>query len=214
MGLAKLPAVRRLRFYLASASPRRRELLRQIGIEPVLVPGCVDERAVEGEPPRVVVLRLAEAKARHAAGRLVEAAPGVLLAADTAVVIDGTCLGKPADPAEAAAMLRQLRGRVHEVSTGVFVMSTDGLRSCGGVDTTRVRFRPYDDATIDAYVASGEGDDKAGAYGIQGRGVLLVEHIEGSWSNVVGLPLERLTEWLSAIGVDLWDLIDGSRAPA
>jgi septum formation protein len=203
-----------LRFYLASASPRRRELLRQIGIDPVLMPADLDEQAAAGEPPRIVVLRLAEAKASHAARRLEAAAPGVLLAADTAVVIDGVCLGKPASPDDAAAMLRRLRGRTHEVLTGVFIMTTDGRRSVGGVDTTRVQFRRYDDATIGAYVASGEGNDKAGAYGIQGRGVLLVEHIAGSWSNVVGLPLERLSGWMSGIGIDLWDLIDGPHAPA
>jgi septum formation protein len=200
-----------MRVYLASASPRRLELLRRIGIDPVLMPTTLDERAVAGESPRALVLRLAEAKAREAAGRLAGAAPGIVLAADTAVVIDGVCLGKPASADEAAAMLRRLRGRAHEVLTGVFVMRTQGPRSAGGVDATRVRFRAYDDATIAAYVATGEGLDKAGAYGIQGRGVLLVEHIEGSWSNVVGLPLERLPEWTSDLDVDLWELITGPR---
>jgi septum formation protein len=206
--------MKRLRLYLASASPRRRELLRQIGIDPVLMPARVDEQPAAGETPREVVRRLAEAKARHAAGRLDPSAHGVLLAADTAVVVDGACLGKPANRDDAAAMLWRLRGREHEVMTGVFVMTTDGGHSAGGVDTTRVRFQRYDDATITAYVATGEGDDKAGAYGIQGRGVLLVDRIEGSWSNVVGLPLERLAGWLSALGIDLWELIDRPAAPA
>jgi septum formation protein len=206
--------MKRLRLYLASASPRRRDLLRQIGVDPVLMPVCVDERPAAEETPRVVVRRLAEAKARLAARDLDPSAHGVLLAADTAVVIDGVCLGKPADRDDAAAMLRRLRGREHAVLTGVFVMSVDGRRAVGGVDTTRVRFRRYDDATIAAYVASGEGDDKAGAYGIQGRGVLLVDQIEGSWSNVVGLPLERLLGWMAGVGIDLWDLIDGPHTPA
>jgi septum formation protein len=203
-----------MRVYLASASPRRRELLQRIGIDPVLVPGTLDERPAPGESPRALVRRLAEAKAREAAGRLAGAAPGIVLAADTAVVIDGACLGKPANETEAAAMLRRLRGRTHEVVTGVFLMRDRGARWAGGVDATRVSFRTYDDATIDAYVATGEGLDKAGAYGIQGRGVLLVDHIEGSWSNVVGLPLERLPGLAGELDVDLWDLIAAAGRPA
>ena len=197
-----------LRFYLASASPRRRELLRQIGIDPIVTPADVDERVEAGESPESFVRRLAEAKARAAAQRLTGGGPGLLLAADTSVVIDGESLGKPADAAESAAMLRRLRGRTHEVLTGVFLLRTDDGRSLGEVDTTRVRFRSFDEATLAAYVRSGEGVDKAGAYGIQGRGVLLVEGIEGSWSNVVGLPLERLPDWVSRLGVELANWID------
>jgi septum formation protein len=206
--VAKLPSVSTLRLYLASASPRRRRLLRQIGIEPVIVASSPEERALPGEPPRDLVRRLAEVKGRHAAGRLSAEVPGVVLAADTAVVIDGACLGKPSGPDEAAAMLRRLRGRSHEVLTGVFLMRTDRELSLSDLDSTRVHFRRYDEATIEAYVATGEASDKAGAYGIQGRGVLLAERIEGSWSNVVGLPLERLPAWTARIGVDLWELTD------
>jgi septum formation protein len=104
-------------------------------------------------------------------------------------------------------MLRRLRGRAHEVLTGVFLSTPDGNRSFTGVALTRVHFRDVDDASIAAYVASGETTDKAGAYGIQGRGALLVDRIEGSWSNVVGLPLERLPAWAAQIGIDLWELI-------
>jgi len=192
-----------LRFYLASASPRRLELLRQIGIDPIVAPANVDERVRAGEAPEHFVRRLAERKARAAAERLADATDGLLLAADTAVVIDGESLGKPTDPAESAAMLRRLRGRTHEVLTAVFLLRTDDGRSVGEVDSTRVHFRPFDDATVAVYVRSGEGVDKAGAYAIQGRGVLLVERIEGSWSNVVGLPLERLPDWVSRLGIDL-----------
>jgi len=207
---AKLHPVSSLRVYLASASPRRLELLRQIGIEPELCPASVDERARAGESAHDLVLRLAEAKGRHAAARLPESPPGVVLAADTAVVVDGRSLGKPAGPMEAAAMLHSLQGREHEVLTGVFLMRTDRPASTGGVAATRVRFRPLDRENIDRYVASGEGTDKAGAYAIQGRGVLLVERIEGSWSNVVGLPLESLSGWTRQLGIDLWRLTEGA----
>jgi septum formation protein len=198
-----------LRFYLASASPRRRQLLRQIGIEPLLVPVSTDERRVPGESPRDHVRRLARAKARQAAGRLRgDDPPGLVLGADTAVVLDGACLGKPSGTKEAASMLRRLRGRAHDVLTGVFLALSQGPDSLSAAESTRVHFRSYDDATIAAYVATGEGLDKAGAYGIQGRGVLLAERIEGSWSNVVGLPLERLPGWIARVGLDLWDLVD------
>ena len=111
-------------------------------------------------------------------------------------------LGKPRDTAEAALMLAELRGRTHEVLTAVFLARTDDGRATTGVESTRVRFREFEDETIRDYVASGEPLDKAGAYGLQGRGVLLTERIEGSWSNVVGLPLERLPEWLARLDLD------------
>jgi septum formation protein len=192
--------------YLASASPRRRALLEQIGLAPQLRPACVDESPLPGEAARDLVLRLAESKAREAASRLGGAAPGVVLAADTVVLLEGSVLGKPADRADARSMLLKLRGRTHEVLTGVFLSRTDDGRSAAGIETTRVRFREYEVAAIDDYVASGEGLGKAGGYAIQGRGALLVERIEGSWSNVVGLPLERLPEWLKSLGLDLRDL--------
>jgi len=197
-----------LRLYLASASPRRRELLRQIGIRPSIHATAVDEQILPGEAPVDSVRRLAQAKAHHAANILLPTEPGIVLAADTAVVVDGICLGKPTDSGEATEILRRLRGRSHEVLTGVFLLRTDDGRSLTDAVTTRVHFRDFDDATIAAYVATGEGRDKAGAYAIQGRGVLLVERIEGSWSNVVGLPLEPFPRWAAALGVDLWDLVD------
>jgi len=202
-----------LSLYLASASPRRRELLAQLGLDPALLPVPVDEAARTGEPAHDLVRRLATAKGREAHRRLPTGAPALLLAADTAVVIDGDCLGKPADPDDARAMLQQLCGRTHEVLTGVYLLRTDDAREIVEVDSTTVRFRAYDDAAVRAYVASGEGRDKAGGYGIQGRGVLLVEGIRGSWSNVVGLPLERLPGWLAAIGVDLWQLMRSATPP-
>ena len=197
-----------LQLYLASASPRRRVLLQGIGLEPRVMATDVDERRRPGEPASSQVRRLAEAKGRQAGARLRPSdAAGIILAADTVVVIDGECLGKPSDADEAGSMLQRLSGRGHEVLTGVFLTRTDDGRSTCGVECTRVYFRPYDAHAIRAYVATGESLDKAGGYGIQGRGSLLCERIEGSWSNVVGLPLERLPGWMESIGIDLWNLL-------
>jgi septum formation protein len=196
------------RLYLASGSPRRLQLLREIGLDPQPLPPGVDERLLPDEAPREHVLRLSRAKAEAGAARLGGgAAPGVILAADTAVIIDGRVLGKPADDADARAMLRSLRGRTHEVLTGVHLLRIDDGRTAGGVERSRVRFRDFDDLALEAYVTSGEPLDKAGAYGLQGRGALLVERVQGSWSNVVGLPLERLPEWMERLGLGLARLL-------
>ena len=195
-----------IRFYLASASPRRRQLLELVGIHAVVVQTDIDERALPGETPVELVRRLACAKGRSAELRLAGAGDAVVLAADTEVVVDGTVLGKPAGAREGAEMLRRLSGRMHEVLTGVYLSRPGTGGSLVSVDSTRVSFRNLDEATIAAYVATGEGVDKAGGYAMQGRGVLLTRGIEGSWSNVVGLPLERLPEWLAAVGVTLADL--------
>jgi len=201
-----------LQLYLASTSPRRLELLQGIGLDPRVMAPDVDERRHPGETARSQVRRLAEAKGRQAGARLRPSdAPGLVLSADTVVVIDGQCLGKPSDPDEAGSMLRRLSGRGHEVLTGVFLTRTDDARSTCGFECTRVFFRPYDERTVRAYVATGEPLDKAGGYGIQGRGSLLCERIEGSWSNVVGLPLERLPGWMESLDIDLWSLLPTPR---
>jgi septum formation protein len=160
---------------------------------------------LRGESPGAMVCRLAELKGRTLASRIApESEDGALiLAADTAVVLDDEVLGKPVDAGEAEEMLRRLRGRTHEVLTGVFLLRTDDGRSVCEIEATRVAFRAYDDATIRDYVAGGEPLDKAGAYGIQGRGALLTQGIDGSWSNVVGLPVERLPLWFDRIGIDI-----------
>jgi len=192
------------RLVLASASPRRLDLLRGLGLIPIARPSNLPEDTLPDESPRELVLRLAEAKGRSvAAGLSPDEPPCVILAADTGVVVGRRVLGKPGDPEEARAMLRTLRARTHEVMTSVFLMRTDDGRHTCDVETTRVTFRRYDGATIDSYVATGEPLDKAGAYGIQGGGADLVEKVEGSWTNVVGLPLERLDSWMARIGVDL-----------
>jgi septum formation protein len=189
------------RLYLASASPRRLALLREAGLDPVPRPTGVPEYPVEGESSREQVLRLAREKGRHAIEFLAaNGERGLVLAADTAVVLDGIVLGKPADDEDAASMLRRLAGRTHEVLTGVFLARIGDGRWTEGTGCTRVTFRPYDEDTIAWYVATGEPRDKAGAYGIQGRGAALVEGREGSWSNVVGLPMEILKGLYLEIG--------------
>jgi septum formation protein len=182
---------------LASASPRRLDLLRRIGIQPVVRPADADESVLAGEAPAELVARLARMKAEA-----VRADPGALVvAADTIVVLDGRILGKPADAEEARTALRSLSGATHRVLTGVHVRRDD--RSAAGVEHTDVRFRPLTDLEIDAYVATGEPLDKAGAYGIQGTGGMFVEAIAGSDTNVVGLPLATLVRLAAEVGVDL-----------
>jgi septum formation protein len=169
---------------LASASPRRAQLLAAIGVAFEVVPADVDETPHAGETPDAYVERLAEAKAAHVAARH----PGrLVLGADTTVTVDGEILGKAATAREAHAMLQRLAGRAHEVHTGVaLVRDGDSTVACA---TTRVWFDPMTSEDIEAYVASGEWHDKAGAYGIQGRISRVVARVEGSYTNVVGLPV-------------------------
>ena len=179
---------------LASSSPRRRELLRMLGLPFAVSPSDIDETWRNGEAPAVHAERLAREKA---AARPV---PGTaVIGADTIVVIDGEILGKPRDAADARAMLRRLSGREHVVYTGVAV-ARDG-RLASGVRQTTVRFHPLDDDAIAAYVATGEPLDKAGAYGIQGYGAVLVERIDGDYFTVMGLGLELLVELLAEVGL-------------
>ncbi len=184
-------------FVLASASPRRAELLAAAGFTFTVAHADIDETPLADEPADLYVRRLAEAKARAVAERH----PGcVVLGADTTVVVDGDILGKPVNAADAAAMLRRLRGRAHEVMTGVAVVAGGQIRV--ELATTRVWFAAMTDTEIAAYVATGEPMDKAGAYGIQGRAACYVTRIDGSYSNVVGLPVAvahmLVGEYLSA----------------
>jgi len=182
-----------VRLVLASASPRRRELLRSIAPQFEVVPSEIEETLEDGPAP-VAVARLALRKARAVAARVREA---VVLAADTVVILDGAALGKPADAREARAMLRRLRGREHEVITGVAVLDSRTGREASTSVVSRVRMAAYSDATLEAYVATGAPLDKAGAYAIQDLGGALVERLAGSYTNVVGLPVEE-TRWLLA----------------
>jgi len=191
--------------YLASASPRRRELMEAIGLAFGVRPVAIDESPHEGESPASVAVRLAAAKAAAAAAALRdEGIAALVLAADTVVALDGTIFGKPRDEADALAMLKRLAGATHEVITACRLVRGDDGRVAASVTQTRVRFRRWDPRVASWYAATGEPLDKAGAYGIQGRGVFLSEGIEGSWSNVVGLPLEALPALFRDVGDDLY----------
>jgi septum formation protein len=183
---------------LASASPRRRELLRWLVAEYDLDVAEVDESARPGEAAAALVARLAEAKAEAVAARRPEA---WVLAADTIVEIDGDVLGKPAGPREAAGMLRRLSGREHRVYTGFTLLGPEGRAGHRGTVESRVRFHDLSSRTIDSYVATGEPLDKAGSYAIQGRGAGLVARVDGSFTNVIGLPLGEVGAALREAGL-------------
>jgi len=182
---------------LASASPRRRELLARLCAPFEVVPSDIDE-ILEGAPSETTVAALALAKARAVARRVGD---GIVLGADTVVVIDGVALGKPLDDADARAMLRRLRGRAHDVITGVAVVDAATGRAETAAAVTRVTMADVGDDALEAYVASAEPLDKAGAYAIQGRGAALVAGFSGSYSNVVGLPLGATARLLGRFGV-------------
>ncbi|MFI5311196.1 MAG: Maf family protein [Gemmatimonadales bacterium] len=184
------------RVVLASASPRRRELLALIHIPHQVRPADVDETPLAGEAPAACAERLANAKA-HAV--LVLEPDALVIAADTIVVVDRDILGKPAGAADAARMLARLAGRSHDVYTAIAVAR--GERSASAVERVRVTFRPLTAGEIDAYVATGEPLDKAGAYGIQGYGATIVESVDGDYFSVMGLGLRRLVALLEDVGV-------------
>lgn len=197
-----------MQFVLASGSPRRRELLASLGIEFVVIKSDIDETQGADEDPYVYVRRLSGEKAQAVAARLAE--PSLVLAADTVVILaadtigvteGGDVLGKPVDAADAHAMLRRLRGRGHVVCTALTLLKLDDQRQMlTDLTRTTVTMRAYTDAEIDAYIATGDPFDKAGAYAIQHEGFHPVERIDGSYSNVVGLPVETLKEMLVHIG--------------
>jgi septum formation protein len=178
---------------LASNSPRRRELLDQVGISYELDPAHVDESVLPGEGPEEYVLRVAMDKAVKTALRH---GSGLVLGADTVVVLDGDILGKPASREEAVDMLTRLSGRAHKVMTGVALVDALTGVSMSGVEVTEVRMCAISKDEVEAYASTGEPMDKAGAYGIQGRAALFVEGIDGDFFNVVGLPLAKLNRML------------------
>jgi septum formation protein len=179
------------RVVLASASPRRAEILRAIGWEFEIAAANIDETARADETPCAYVERLAREKAVAVAGARLF---GLVLGADTVVVVDGAILGKPRDDDDARRMLRLLRGRWHEVLTGVALVRVETKRAVVAHARTRVRFCEMTDAEIDWYVATGEHADKAGAYAVQGRAALFIEGLEGDYWNVVGLPVRLVYE--------------------
>lgn len=192
---------------LASRSPRRRQFLEEWGLVYRIVTGRDEEpRPRAGEAPAAYARRAARAKALSAAAADGQAAgPRVLLAADTIVALGEDILGKPADRAQALEMLRRLAGRTHEVISAVCLLGPQDEEIVFH-DVSRVRFAPWPEAVLAAYAATGEPDDKAGAYAIQGQGAVLVEAVDGSWSTVVGLPVSRLAQemlsrgWLTPVG--------------
>ncbi len=194
---------------LASQSPRRRQLLEELGYSLTIVPADIDETPSPDETPVQLVERLsrekAEATRRAAAEKGLEDPDGLLVAADTIVWDDsGNALGKPSDADDARRMLGELSGRAHHVSTGCCLMELgpdgEAAAAVSFVETTDVEFWPLSEAQINAYVATGEPMDKAGAYGIQGRGRVLVREIRGDYFSVVGLPVSRLVRTIEGLG--------------
>ena len=187
------------KFYLASASPRRQELLRQLGIEFDVLPSNILEVRAAGESPAQYVTRVAGDKARWVAQLIQERGLPVhpVLGADTEVVLDGDILGKPENAAHGMDMLRRLSGRTHEVLSAVCVWNQGKEQAV--LNTSRVSFRPLTDAEIAQYWETGEPADKAGAYAIQGRAAAFITRLEGSYSAVMGLPLQELYDILKKI---------------
>lgn len=190
---------------LASASDRRKDILTQVGISYEVMPSSIDEDAIQADTPASLVEALSAAKAEDIAERLTT--DFVIIGADTVVVKDNSILGKPSDEAEAAKMLQMLQGNRHEVYTGVTLISVfpEGK---GLIDTFHVRtivdMIPMTTTQINAYIQTGEPMDKAGAYGIQGRGAAYIQDIAGDYYNVVGLPISTVLARLANMGIDLY----------
>ncbi|SHL13723.1 Maf family protein [Phytopseudomonas punonensis] len=188
--------------YLASASPRRSELLTQIGVPFVTRVVPIDEAPLPGEAPAAYVERLALAKAQATFDTLDDRDSAVVLGSDTAVVLDGRILGKPVDRDDALATLTALSGREHHVLTAVALVSE--ARSASRVVVSSVRFKALSQTQIEAYWATGEPCDKAGSYGIQGLAAVFVSQMQGSYSAVVGLPLCETAELLAEFAIPCW----------
>jgi len=190
-----------MKIILASASPRRAEILSEAGIPFELLPVEVDETRRSGENAEAMCTRLAEAKVRAAVARLGAVnEPAIIVAADTAVEIDGEILGKPASPEAAREMLRRLSGKTHRVLTALALIRLPDGAARSDVERTEVRFAALEQDEIEEYVATREPMDKAGGYAIQGRGGRFVERVDGCYFNVVGLPLARLYRNLKELG--------------
>ncbi len=181
---------------LASRSPRREAILKHLGVRFIARPADIDERGDAALPPREIAMRAAARKAAFVARGLER---GLVLGADTIVVLDGDVLGKPADAREATSMLARLAGRTHTVTTGLALIDVERGARCLSWEDTHVHMRAATRAEIAAYVATGEPLDKAGAYAIQGQGAVFVDRIEGCYFNVVGLPVVRLKSMLADV---------------
>ncbi len=191
---------KKVKLVLASGSPRRIELLKMLGCKFRIIPSKVEEKINPQLSPIQNIKRLSRLKALDVALKVSE---GIVIAADTDVVLNGEILGKPKNKKEAREMLKKLSGKEHQVITGLAVVDAKTKKLLQDVVITKVKFRKLSDALIDKYIATGETLDKAGAYGIQGKGALLVESIRGDYFNVVGLPLNTLNQLLEKFGVSL-----------
>src|SRR5260221_2097266 len=187
-----------MKLILASASPRRADILHSAGLSFAVVPAAVDETPIPGESAKQVVQRLAAAKAGLAAARAV--GPAIVIAADTVVTLEGSVMGKPRTTEDARQMLEKLSGRTHSVITGVALIRLPDAERREFLETTQVHFGALDEEEIVRYLSSGEPFDKAGAYAIQGRAGRYIPRIEGCYYNVVGLPLARLCSALAELG--------------
>ena len=187
-----------MKLILASASPRRAEVLRDAGYHFTVLSSAIDETPYPDESPQDLVLRLAQTKADLAAARAV--GPAILIAADTEVVLDGHIFGKPRSSDDARSMLEKLSGRLHTVLTGVALVRLPDVERLSFVESTLVEFAPLSEEEIRRYLATGEPHDKAGAYAIQGYAARYIPRIEGCYFNVVGLPLARLQQALTQLG--------------
>ncbi len=190
------------RFVLASQSPRRKEILDEVGVKHIQIPSSEDETLSENLTPEQYVMEIALLKGASVAKNLKEG--HIVISADTIVVSEGKILGKPKCEVDALDMLMSLSGKWHDVYTGYCVINTDDANSCSKYEKTRVKFRSFTKREAQKYVASGESMDKAGGYGIQGKGRLLVEKIDGDYFNVVGLPICALAKMLmDEFGIDI-----------
>jgi septum formation protein len=187
-----------MKLILASASPRRAEILRSAGIAFSVLSSAVDETLIPGETPVDMVRRLAAAKCELVAARAI--GPAIVIAADTTVALEGAILGKPRTTDDARQMLEQLSGRTHSVTTGVALIRLPDVERREFIETTQVHFRSLSEDDISNYLASGEPFDKAGSYAIQGLAGRFIPRIEGCYFNVVGLPLARLCKELAELG--------------
>lgn len=185
----------RVPLILASASPRRQEFLHQLGLDFDILPASIDESPLPDEEPAAFAHRMATSKAEHVAQSHPETC---VIGADTVVSLAGIIYGKPADASEALFMLEQLQGHTHQVITGLALVLHSQAIHTGTTETTRVSFDQFSRSILQAYVDSGDPLDKAGAYGIQGQGTFLVRAIDGSYSNVVGMPVNQLLRLLLA----------------
>ncbi|RRV06101.1 septum formation inhibitor Maf [Pseudomonas sp. v388] len=195
--------------HLASGSPRRRELLTQIGVRFTTLSAQIDETPLIDETPTAYVERLARGKAEAGLASLATVEGACVLGADTAVVLDGRILGKPVDQTDALAMLAALSGREHQVLTAVAVIDHQRSETC--VVASRVRFRAITPGEALVYWSSGEPQDKAGSYAIQGLAAVFVEGLQGSYSGVVGLPLCETAELLGRFGITCWQCLEGDK---